>query len=340
MTHALTTGEAIIARGRMTEDDVKKLRREIFDDGATDKGEADLVFRLENEVRDKHESWNQLYVDALTDFFVWKAVPRGYVSEEQARYLIREVVRDNRIESGTELELMCNIMHWAESCPAELAEFVLYAVRDSILDPDESSYGRDREPKVVDPVDVELIKRAIYAPATQSGTTVTRKEADVIFDINDATIETTNHPSWDRLFVFAIANHLMYPLAPYVPAPAEEVLRREEWLKERRGTAKLLKQVGKELVFSAKTGRLEWKHTMDTVLEGSVREIDAAEEARLAMEFRDRESIDETGARWLIERIERDGVLHKNEVALLTFIRNNSPEIHPSLEALMAEAGV
>ena len=340
MSQALTTAEAIIARGRMTEDDVARLRREIFEDGKTDIDEAETVFRLEDECRDKHESWNQLYVDALTDFFVWKATPRGYVSEEQGRYLTRHIVRDNRIESGTELELLCNIVHWAESCPAELAEFVLFAVRESVLDPDDAAYGKGRRPKVIDPVDVELIKRAIYAPATLGGTTVTRLEAEIIFDINDATVHADNHPSWDKLFVFAIANHLMYPRTAYVPDPAGDVLRREKWLNERRGTGKLLKQVGRELVISAKTGRLEWKHALDTVLESSTRKIDPVEEAQDAESVKQRESIDEEEARWLIGRIRQDGVLHRNEVALLAFIRENSPGIHPSLEPLMAEAGV
>jgi hypothetical protein len=32
--------------------------------------------------------------------------------------------------------------------------------------------------------------------------------------------------------------------------------------------------------------------------------------------------------------------LHENEKALLAFIRNTSPKTHPSLDRLMAEAGV
>lgn len=334
------TGAAILASGRITAENVATLRREIFQDGATDRQEADLVFELNDRCRDKDESWNRLYVDALTDYFVWRAVPRGYISDEQGRYLTGRIVRNNRIETETELELLCNIMHWADFAPAELAEFVLFAVRESVLDPDKASYGKGRQALVVDPVDVELIKRAIYAPATLGSLTVTRLEAEIIFDINDATAKSENHPSWDRLFVHAIANHLMFPRPAPVPAPAEEVLRRERWLKERDSTSGLLKKVGRELVLSARTGRLEWKDGIDAALAGPIRRTDPVEEAAAGRIAFERETIDEEEARWLIARIGRDGELHRNEVALLRFIHDNSPNIHPSLQPLFSEAGI
>lgn len=340
MSQALTMGAEILNRGRMTDEDVSQLRREIFRDGAADKDEPELVFRLNDECRDKDESWNQLYIDALTDFFVWRASPRGYLNDEQARYLTQRIVRNNRIENGTELELLCNIMHWADYAPAELAEFVLFAVRESVLDPDKAAYGAGRHPNVIDPVDVELIKRAIYAPATLGSITVTRLEADVIFDLNDATAHEDNHPSWDRLFVHAIANHLMFPRGAPTPEPAEDVLRRDRWLAERDGVGGLLKKVGREIALSAKTGRLEWKDAVDSAIKSPIREIDPVEEGYAARIAWQRETIDEEEARWLVERIGRDGKMHKNEVALLKFIKDNSPNIHASLNPLFEQAGL
>lgn len=321
--------------GKITAEDVLALRREVFADGVTDATEADIVFTLEDACREKDESWSQFYVDALTDYFVWHAVPRGYVSETQARELIHRIARNNRIESTTELELVVNIIHWAEACPAELAEFVLFAVRESVLDPDEAAYGQGRRPKLVDAVDVELIKRAIYAPATDGGISVTRLEAEVIFDLNDATTDAENDPEWTALFVHAIANHLMYPRAPYVPPPAEDVSRREKWLKERRGTMKLLRDAGKSL------GKLDVDFdAFREAMKGPIRHRDMAAEAQEARVAAEREAIDAKEAQWLISRIKRDGSLNENEKALLAFIRKNAPGIDPSLEPLLAEAGV
>lgn len=345
--HGTDIVSGILARKAITAEEVALLRKTIFADGACDRQEADLVFQINDECRDKDESWNQLYVDALTDHFVWKAEPYGYVNIEQARYLMQRIVRNNRIDTLSELELLCNVIHWAEAAPAELAEFVLQAVKESVLDPDVAAYGHDRRPLAIDPRDIELIKRAIYAPATAGSITVTRAEADALFDLNDATIHAENDPGWQMLFVYAIANHLMFPRPAPAPAPVEEVLRREEWLKERRGTGKLLIEIGKETAGLASqiasnrheflNSRLKWAKE---ALKGPVRLRNMDEEAREAEIAYERETIDEEEAIWLIERIRRDGVLHGNEKELLTFIKNNSPNIHASLEPLFKEAGL
>jgi hypothetical protein len=55
----------------------------------------------------------------------------------------------------------------------------------------------------------------------------------VLFDINDATADADNHPSWRDLFVKAIANCVMS--ASGYAAPAREIaLARDAWL-DRRG---------------------------------------------------------------------------------------------------------
>ncbi len=345
--HGTDIVSRILARKAITATEVTWLRQEIFADGACDRTEADLVFQLNDECREVDDSWRQLYVDALTDHFVWKAKPYGYVNDEQARYLMQSIVRNNRIDTLTELELLCNVIHWAEAAPAELAEFVLQAVKESVLEPDEAAYGKGRRPKVIDQADIELIKRAIYAPATAGSITVTRQEANVLFDLNDATVHGENDPGWRMLFVYAIANHLMFPRSAPAPAPAEEVLRREEWLKERRGAGKLLLEIGKESknlasVFGGNrhaflNKRLNWARES---LKGPVRQRDPGEEAREAEIAYERKTIDEEEAIWLIERIGRDGILHGNEKELLTFIKNNSPKIHSSLDPLFEKAGL
>lgn len=333
---------AIIARKSITSTEVTWLRQEVFRDGVTDDTEAEAVFRLNEECTEKDESWLQLYVDVLTDYFVWQAAPRGYVDEAHAQYLTQRIVRNNRIESSTELELLVNIIHWAEACPPALAELVLMSVRESVLDPDGAAYGRGRRPKVVDAADVELIKRAIYAPATAGGITVTRLEAEIMFDLNAATEVSENVPAWKQLFVYAVGNHLMFP-RPHTPPPtAAEVNRREEWLDDRRGVGGLLQQIGGEARDLA-TGKVDLGARFDAAmkaLEGPVRSRDMAGEAEATEIAFERETIDEEEARWLIDRIGSDGKLHENEKALLTYIRDTSPNIHPSLDSFMSEAGI
>lgn len=340
--HGTDIVSAIIARKTIASTEVTWLRQEVFKDGVTDDKEAEVIFRLNEECTEKDESWDQLYVDVLTDYFVWQASPRGYVDEGHARYLMQRIAGNNRIESSPELELLVNVIHWADHCPPELAELVLMSVRESVLDPDEAAYGRGRRPRVVDAVDVELIKRAIYAPATAGGITVTRLEAEVIFDINSATDGAANDPAWKQLFVYAIGNHLMFPRPHTPPPPPAEVVRREEWLKERRSIGGLFKQIGAETLNTG-AGKIEFGARFKLALKamgGPVQERDLDAETREAKVAYERETIDEEEANWLFARLRRDGDLHENERALLTFIRNTSPKIHSSLDKFMTEAGI
>jgi hypothetical protein len=326
----------IAAKSCVGADDVLRLRREVFRDGVVDRVEAEAAFRLDRACARKDQAWIEFYVDALTDYLVWKAQPRGYVSDENAQFLIDHIVHDGKVDETTELELLVNVIHWAQSCPEALVVFVLEAVRDSVLDPDAAAYGSGRRPGVIDPVDVEIIRKVIYAGASGGGFTVTRREAELLFDLNNATVEAENAGGWRDLFVKAIANHLMFPRgAPVVP-DAKEHARREAWLEQRRGVGRLLLGVGRAL------GRLEmggaWR---EADLLGLRRDREAAErEAARLQESLARESIDAAEAKWLIGRIDQDAMLHDNERAVLVFIKQNAPHIHPSLNELFVKLGL
>ena len=50
------------------------------------------------------------------------------------------------------------------------------------------------------------------------------------------------------------------------------------------------------------------------------------------------EAVTAVEAHWLAKRIGRDGQMTPNERALLTFLKAESPSIHPSLQALVDKA--
>ncbi len=330
--------DSLIAKGSISAEDILRLRREVFRDGVCDRGEAEAVFELDTACAEKDPAWREFYVDALTDHFVWKADPRKYVNDDKARFLIGHIVKDGRIDQGSELELLINVVHWSESCPASLAVFVLEAVRESILTPETACYGSNRPPAIISPADVEIIRKVIYAGAGGGGFTVDRREADLIFELNDATLEQDNAESWSDLFVKAIANHLMFPRgAPVVP-DAAEVKRREAWLAERRGVGDLMKGVGKAVLRADIPVGEAWRE-LDPLGRQRAKEQREREEAQ-TREALSRESIDREEAEWLAGRVMADGVLHENERKLLLFIKQYAHHIDPALTELFAKAGI
>jgi len=329
--------KTILDAGSITKDDVHELRGEVFQDGIVDRGEAEQLFMLNDACRDTHETWNDFYVEALTDYAIWRTAPEGYVSDDDAQWIIGCITHDGRIDSRSELELLVNIIHWAQHCPETLVLLALQAVKDSVLGGGGVLFGpARRRPGVIDRADVAILSRLVYGGGSGGGLTITRREADLFFDLNDAIRGRENAEEWRDLFVKVIASHLMFPRGvPHIP-DADEMLRRDQWLKDRRGLGDIFSGMG-ATVLSGGFGEA-WRQAD---LFGSRAAADAAKKhAEQAKDADWRESIDGPEAAWLLKRIPADGILDDNEKTLLKFIKANSTCIDPSLELLLEQAGL
>ena len=150
--------------------------------------------------------------------------------------------------------------------------------------------------------------------------------------LNDKTDGAANHPSWQNLFVRATANYLMAACGTSAPS-RQEALAREEWLEDTKiDTAGLLGEVasGFTAMFSA--------DFFDDIFTSSHVQMERAWKKRndeLAVANRQAEAIDAVEAQWLVDRINRDGVINDNEKALLAFIGKESPSIDPAVKAMI-----
>jgi hypothetical protein len=322
--------EALKAKDALTGEDVLALRRAFFEDGTVAPDEAEALFMLNRRAPAHGHEWNVLFVEALTDYVVNQALPRGYVTSDNAQWLVDRISVDGIVERASELELVVKIIESAAYVPEGLVTFALQQVHRSVVegrsiaDPD-----FPREPGIVTADEVELIRRILYGFGGAGNIAISRAEAEVLFDINDETDESRNDPAWSDLFVKAIANYLMAASGYQVPS-REEALRREEWLEERD-----------ELSFGSVLGKMLQGGLSDAF--GGYREQDWEEAALERLERQHRaivtaEEVTESEAGWLIERIGRDGQLRVNERALVSFLRAESPRLHPSLEPLLGRA--
>ncbi|MFO1127465.1 MAG: hypothetical protein U1E66_03390 [Rhodospirillales bacterium] len=232
---------AILARGTITADDVLALRRQVFADGIVSRAEAETMFVLNEGTRGNAPAWDSFFIEALTDYFVWQSDPRGYVDEAGAAFLMEAVGRDGRIDAPRELELIVNIVHWAASCPETLRLMALQAVKTAVLSGGGVLFGPGRRrPGVIDRADVSLVSKLIYAAGGEASLRISRREADLLFDLNDATSTAENDAGWRDLFVRAVASHLMFPQGePHLP-DADTMRRRDQWLAERRSVGTIL----------------------------------------------------------------------------------------------------
>jgi hypothetical protein len=320
----MQTISTIMSEGKITAAAVKALEEKGFPDGITSQGEAEIVYRLDRESTNKDPSWNQAYIDWLTDYYIWRTEPAGSVSEEQANHLIPNLLADGRISGETELELLLNIVGWAHACAAGVGHLVLKVVWESVTGQPNAAYGLGRPPNVVDAADVEILRKAIYAPSANGGIMVSRPEAELLFALNNATSSSDNDPGWEPLFVNAVASHLMYPSATPSVTTTEQCARMKAAWERQTQAGDLIETIDNALLRGGEAAGIFGARTLESQEDSAL--LQAA--------------VDEPEAKWLLGQIKADGVLDRNERALLAYIREKSPCVDSSLDPLFALAGL
>jgi hypothetical protein len=291
----------MIARSAITDADVMKLRAATYADGRISPEEAEALFALNDAAKTSTRAWNNYFIEAITDFLVNQAEPMGYVTVENAHWLMDRVDHDGHVDTRTELELVINVIDRARWAPEALVRFALVQVRDCVI----SGTGVLRS-------GAELVTGEIA-------------EAEVLFDINDAVSGGTPNAAWTDLFVKAIANAVMSVSSYAVPA-REEALRRDAWLDYHTD----LSPMGLIKKYANGGSSLRQGYRLLTREEST---LDRLERQRIEMVVN--ETVTEVEATWLTERICRDGDVNDDESALLAFLKAESPEIHPALKDLI-----
>jgi hypothetical protein len=299
---------AVGADGFVSADDVLFLRRNVFRDGVVSTGELDSLFELAKRAPKGDPEWAMFFEEAVADFFLREEEPQGYLTAAEFSAL-KARCGDN--PNPLVLGLLVRLLEKATATPEEMSAFIGDALRRSVLARVEPRITRD---------DSDLVGRFIYAAGGDGNVAVTRREAELLFDLNDAVRGANNDPAWTDLFSKAIAAHLMAHFT-YAAQGREEAVRRHAFVSDRS------KNVGGffKRMLGAADKTPDWS---EQALRNSARERDATEA----------EKVTDGEADWLAERIGADGVFHESERALLERMRDLDAALPPKLQALLDRA--
>jgi hypothetical protein len=179
--------------------EVQVIRERVYENKVIDRDEADFFFKVNDTVTGiKNDAfWGSLFVDALTDHFLNDTKSPGSIDIPEGQYLLRKISKDRKI-NDLELRLLVNIISKAQSCPIELVDFAMEAIKARIL--------RDG---FIDDYEVEMVQNLIHGIDRKNSVCVDRKKANFLFDLNDQAAGMPNSPAWKELFVEAIGKHVL-----------------------------------------------------------------------------------------------------------------------------------
>ena len=308
----------------MRDADISRIRRVLYEDGVISSDEAEILFRLNEGCALKEAAWSDLFIEGITDYIVFQERPQGYVTASNGHWLIDRVAKNGKIGTKTELELIVNVIDKARWAPVSLAKFALDQIKNAVITgTGPLRTGTMLSPGRISEGEVDLLRRILYAFGGDGHVAVTRDEADILFDIDEAVADSEPNPAWTDLFVKAVANVIMSASGYAVPS-REEALRQEASLDHPE-------QKTSVLAFLLSMVQSNLQSVQDAYQSQTTEERALAHLEHQRIEIITNEAITEVEASWLANRIGRDGHLSPSEQALVAYLKHESPNIHPVL---------
>ena len=215
----------LIATGQVNDGDVLALREAVWREDGISLDTLDALFRVNDRCAPGSPRWIGLFVEAVEHALLNQTPPPGFIDEDGARWLQAKIDRDGRVATLGEIELLVSVLEHAENAPDWLKAYALAQIEATI----KSGIGPTRapgpiRPNCVDDVEVQLLRRLIFAGGGEGAIIVGAQEADMLFRIKDATLHGQNAPGWLQLFVQGVGNHLLAH-SDYRPLPREDAAR-------------------------------------------------------------------------------------------------------------------
>ncbi|MEO0400641.1 MAG: hypothetical protein AAF224_14620 [Pseudomonadota bacterium] len=302
--------------GFVSAEDVVFLRQNVFPDGVVSRSEILSIFALGERAPDGDRDWPQFFAEICADFFLNEEEPSGYITDGDFSALKALVTRDGPIASQLELGVLVRLLEKAVATPPAMSFFVADQLRSLVC---------TRTAPVITANDAALIRSFLYASGGAGTIGVTREEAELLFDLHDATADAENAAEWCDLFIKAIAAHIMQYVG-YKPLPREEALRLHKWANDHSvnvggffqrmfsgGLSSIREGYGRKSITSERLERDE--------IGAEIAEMVTAREAD-----------------WLADRIGRDGRVDDVERALIAYMKDLEADLPPKLQALVGDA--
>ena len=269
-----------------------------------------------------------LLTDSAIELLINQVDPPKYVQQADADWLIALFQKQKNWTFLTEADVLTNILRYAVSIPASLADFAVQEIEKAIVQGHTSASGKsDHVAGVVSEKDVEALRLAVFAATEGSSLHVSRTSAEALFRIAEATAESENAPGFDDFFAKAVGNYLMGIANHWTPSAADAV-EREKWLD---GRVSSFRDFLGSMLHLTRISSDDFK---------SVGDLDEAHE-RLrnladAKERQQAETIDPSETRWLMAQLTRDGKISAAEQKLLAFLKQETNAMPTQLGALLA----
>lgn len=172
--------------GKVADEDVTALRREIYDSGAVDQDELKNLFEIERARSAHNPLWSALFREAVVDLALFRTPPSGYLSDDNAQWLIAQIGDRKDARTDTELEALAALVERAQQVPLDFSAYVLRQIKNAVVYADgPDAAGRTLTPGAIAGPEIKLIQRVLWGAGCGGHLAISRDEAEALFEIAD-----------------------------------------------------------------------------------------------------------------------------------------------------------
>ncbi|OYW47106.1 MAG: hypothetical protein B7Z08_07665 [Sphingomonadales bacterium 32-68-7] len=286
-------------------DEILALRQAGWNDGKIGADEAEALIAVNAALERRPAEWCDYFVEAICEYVINGAAPRGYVSEDNARWLIGHLDRDGELDSLVELELLVRLLGRAVGTPEVLKTYAIEQIERAVLTGSGPTRdGGELSASHITACEARLLRRVLFAPGSDGPASISQREAELLFRLKDAALRGPNAPEWKQVFVQGVGNYLQGLTSPGSHVSRERAAELEAFMDSPgAGIGGFLGRMAKESpnVFGVVFGR-------------------KAPERDPLVELAEAEQVTGEERAWLDAHIDADGTVDEYERALLDFL--------------------
>jgi hypothetical protein len=318
--------DEICRRGSVGRADMLALRKAYYDEPVIVRADAEVLLAINRACHVQDPSWSEFMVEAITDYIVNDEEPQGYLNAANAQWIVSRLAADGALVNRSELELLINLLDKARWSPESLVGLALGTVaRAAIEGVGPLRAGSGIEAGRITVADVDLMRRIMFAFGGGRRVALSRTEAEILFDIQDAVAGRPAPAAWTDLLVKSVANVALSIHGYAVP-------RREEALMRAPG----LEAVTEASAWPGQTEPGVLHIDLSSYAEQTEEERALAELERQRNEIITGEPVTAGDASWLADRVNRSGRPNALANSLAAALRRDSLRTHPALQPLLA----
>lgn len=207
----LTAGlQALAEKRTCTEEDFQHLRQALHRSSPIDQEQVRRLFDVHRIMPTRHSLWIEFFIEAVADFFLTRQGDKIFLSGEAEDLFIDAIGRSDQIADVGHRRLALRLLLRTTEPSERLQILVFNTVHQHLMKDDRRLLvDLPRKPRMVDIVDLHLIRKLVLGAGGQYPARINRVTVDFLLALDHPSLTFADPEAWQAFLLKAVSRHLI-----------------------------------------------------------------------------------------------------------------------------------